>query len=68
MKPQPVSFLSQNNRRQNCQFHKVSRETSFFYKTGQKLVFLEQKKPKKNMKLGKRVAEFHKNCEFHKKL
>ena len=27
MKPQPVSFLSQNNRKENRQFHKVSRET-----------------------------------------
>ena len=28
MKPQPVSFLSQKNRKQNGQFHPVSRETS----------------------------------------
>ena len=27
MKPQPVSFLSQKNRKQNSQFHPVSRET-----------------------------------------
>ena len=40
----------------------------FFTKTGQKLVFLTKKKPKKIMKLGKRVTEFHKNCNLLKKL
>ena len=32
MKPQPVSFLSQKNRKQNSQFHPVSRETGHTHK------------------------------------
>ena len=40
----------------------------FFTKTGQKLVFLEQKTPNKIMKLGKSVTEFHKNCNLFQKL
>ena len=41
---------------------------SFFTKTVKKLVFVDKNKTQKNMKLGKRVTEFHKNCEFNKKL
>ena len=41
---------------------------SFFTKTVKKLVFVDKNKTQKNMKLGKRVTGFHKNCEFNKKL
>ena len=59
MKPQPVSFLSQEIVKKNHHFSPVSRETghkkkegfslkpTFFPKTGQKLVFLRKKKWKK---------------------